>query len=254
MGEGATCAWARRTAARPSCGDKPGANRSTEVSLAPKGCAAPSAAPWAADAEACSRAPPAKGCGSYGDKPGGHAQLRGPCTHTDTHTHARKHARARRHAHTQIHTRTCTHTHARTLARAQKHTHTHRHTGTHRQTHTRALTNQALGERGPQESPSCATAEKGNWVYRICRMRENPWKLRSPPEHLRDLTRPQLRAMILAAVACGNDPQMTSAFLHASTSLVAMRRLMGERRWLYSHWLCRWRQDCVGDDYINFGD
>ena len=138
MGEGATCAWARRTAARPSASDSCGAKRSTEVSLAPKGCAAPSAAPWAADAEACSRAPPAKGCGSYGDKPGGHAQLRGPCTHTDTHTHARKHARARRHAHTQIHTRTCTHTHARTLARAQKHTHTHRHTGTHRQTHTHA--------------------------------------------------------------------------------------------------------------------
>ena len=135
MGEGATSACARRTAARPSATDSCGAKPARKVSLAPKGCAVPSAAPWAAASEACSRAPP-KGCGPYGDKPGGHAQLRGPCTHTDTHTHARKHARARRHAHTQIHTRTRTHTHARTLARAQKHT--HRHTDTQTHTHTRA--------------------------------------------------------------------------------------------------------------------
>ena len=85
-------------------------------------------------------------------------------------------------------------------------------------------------------------------------MGEHPWKLRSPPEHLRDLTKKQLRAMVLAAVAHGNDPQMTSPFLHVSASLVAVRKLIGERRWLYSNWFVRWRRDCVGDAHINFSD
>ena len=83
-------------------------------------------------------------------------------------------------------------------------------------------------------------------------MGEHPWKLRSPPWHLRDLTKKQLRAMVLAAVAHGNDPQMTSSFLHASTSLVAVRKLIGERRWLYSNWFVRWRRGC--EPHINFGD
>ncbi len=85
-------------------------------------------------------------------------------------------------------------------------------------------------------------------------MGENPWELRAPPEHIKDLTKKQLRAMVLAAVAHGNDRQMTSSFLHASTSLVAVRKLLSERRWLYSNWFVRWRRDCVGDAHINFSD
>ena len=127
MGDRATSACARRAAPSLSdtdaCGDKP-----EQVPHETKAWAARCAARRAADSASRSRAPPARKCESYGDRPGGAAQLRGPCTNADTHTHARKHARARRHAHTHIHTRTRTHTHARTLARAQKHTLTHAHT------------------------------------------------------------------------------------------------------------------------------
>ena len=151
------CGNAARPCASASCGGKP----ASEVSLAPKRCAAPSAAPWAAASEAWSRAPPANGrCGPYGDKPGGHAQLRGPCTHTDTHTHARKHARARRHAHTQIHARTRTHTHARTPARAQKYTRTPRHTSTHTHKHTHARLLIRPWARGARRSRPPASSQR----------------------------------------------------------------------------------------------
>ena len=241
---------ARPSASTPTCGGKP-------VSLAPKRAAAPSAAPWAAASEAWSRAPPANGRGGpYGDKPWGHAQLRGPCTHTDTHTHARKHARARRHAHTHTNTRTHTHAHARahTCTRAEIHTDTQTHKHTHTQTHTRALTNQALGERGPQESPSSVIAEDGDWAYRLCPNGEDPWNLRVPPEHIADLDRKQLRAMVISAVACGNDPQMPSPFVHASSSLKAVRGILEERRWRYSNWLTRFPKSCTGGNMIDFGD
>ena len=246
MGERATSACARRAAPSLSdtdaCGDKP-----EQVPHETKAWAARCAARRAAASASRSRAPPARKCESYGDRPGGAAQLRGPCTNADTHTHARKHARARRHAHTHIHTRTRTHTHARTLARAQKHTHTH--------THTRAPTKQVLAERGPPCSPSSAIEQYGDWAYRACRMGENPWNLRKVPSHVLELTPKQLRGCVLSAVAMGNDRQHTSPLLHATTSIAVIIKMLGERRWLYSNWLVRWPQDCGGKPaHIDFQD
>ena len=172
--------------------------------------------------------------------------------HAYRHAHARAQARARTQARTHTDTHTHTHAHARAHTCTRAKTHAHRHTDTQTHTHTRALTNQALGERGPQESPSNATAQFGEWAYRVCRMGESPWELRKPPEHIHDLTRPQLRGMILSAVAKGNDPQMPSPFLHASTSIAVIRQLLGERRWLYSNWLVRWPKDCVGPARVDF--
>ena len=132
MGDRATSACARRAAPSLSdadgCGDKP-----EQVPHETKAWAARCAARRAAVSASPSRAPPARKCESYGDKPGGAAQLRGPCTNADTHTHARKHARARRHAHTHI----FTHAHARTRTRA--HLHARKNTHTHTHTHARLL-------------------------------------------------------------------------------------------------------------------
>ena len=77
-------------------------------------------------------------------------------------------------------------------------------------------------------------------------MEENPWELRQPPRHTHELSKKQLRGMVLAAVANGNDPQMPSPFLHATDSIAVIRQLLGERRWLYSNWLVRWPKDCGG--------
>ena len=118
---------------------------------------------------------------------------------------------------TQPHRQPHSHTATQTATQTNRHTDTHTDTQTH--TDTRALTNQALGERGPQHSPASATAQFGEWAYRACRMGENPWQLRAPPDHISDLSRKQLRAMVLSAVAKGNDPHMPSPFLHASSRL-----------------------------------
>jgi len=132
MGDRATSACARRAAPSLSdtdaCGDKP-----EQVPHETKAWAARCAARRAAASASRSRAPPARKCESYGDRPGGAAQLRGPCTNADTHTHARKHARARRHAHTHR----FTHAHARTRTRAHLHARKNTHTDTH--THARLL-------------------------------------------------------------------------------------------------------------------
>jgi len=86
-------------------------------------------------------------------------------------------------------------------------------------------------------------------------MGENPWNLRKVPSHVLELTPKQLRGMVLSAVAMGNDPQHPSPFLHATDSIAVIRKLLGERRWLYSNWLVRWRQDCGGKPgHINFQD
>ena len=111
-----------------------------------------------------------------------------------------------------------------------------------------------MGERGPQESPSSVIAEDGDWAYRLCPNGEDPWNLRVPPAHIADLSRKQLRAMLLSAVACGNDPQMPSPFVHASSSLKAVRGILGERRWRYSNWLTRFPKSCTGGNMIDFGD
>ena len=149
MGERATSVCARRAApslsASDKCGDKP-----EQVAHETKAWAARCAARRAAASASRCRAPPARTCGSYGDKPGGHAQLRGPCTNADTHTHARKHARARRPAHTQIHTRTRT----RAICTRAK---------THTYTHTRALTNQVSRAMGP----ACLARQRRRTVRRL---------------------------------------------------------------------------------------
>ena len=85
-------------------------------------------------------------------------------------------------------------------------------------------------------------------------MGENPWELRQPPGHIGELSKKQLRAMVLAAVAMGNDPQMPSALLHATGSIPVIRKLLGERRWLYSNWLVRWPKVLHDVPYIEFGD
>ena len=169
--------------------------------------------------------------------------------------HARMQTRTRTRASTLAHAGTHTHrfTHAHAHARPRTRAHLHARKNTH--THTRAPTKQVLAERGPPASPASAIEQFGDWAYRACRMGETPWNLRKVPSHVLELTRKQLRGMVLSAVAMGNDPQHPSPFLHATDSIAVIRKLLGERRWLYSNWLVRWRQDCGGKPaHINFQD
>ena len=64
---------------------------------------------------------------------------------------------------------------------------------------------------------------------------------------MEDLPFDQMRALILSAVATGNDSRSPSPFLHASRSLKKTLWIFGERRSLYSHWLVRFpkTKDCI---------
>ena len=104
---------------------------------------------------------------------------------------------------------------------------------------------------GPKETPTAAvsTQVKGGpaWSYRICRRGENPWQLRDPPV-MADLEFAEMRALLLSAVAKGNDPRSPSPFLHATSVLRKALWIFGERRELYSHWLVRFpksRKGCI---------
>ena len=86
-------------------------------------------------------------------------------------------------------------------------------------------------------------------------MGEDPWNLRKVPSHVLDLTPKQLRGCVLSAVAMGNDRQHTSPLLHATTSIAVIRKLLEQRRWLYSNWLVKWPKDCGGKPvHIDFED
>jgi hypothetical protein len=103
---------------------------------------------------------------------------------------------------------------------------------------------------GPESTPTCAkTATSQNLSYRICRKGENPWQLRDPAvtEHL---PRAEMRALLLSAVAIGNNPKRPSPFLHATRVLRKALSIFGERRQLYSHWLVRWPYSA--EDSIDF--
>ena len=116
----------------------------------------------------------------------------------------------------------------------------------------------ASGDLGPPDPPQNATERKedrGKFVYRILRKGETPWKMRQCPDTT-VFSKQELRATLLSCLACGNQPQWTSIFLHCTGSLSTVTRIFGERRRLYSHWLVRWPKfaTCGGKpaSYIDF--
>ena len=103
---------------------------------------------------------------------------------------------------------------------------------------------------GPKVAPLRATEkkdEKGKWCYRILRKHEKPWELRDPLDYTA-LSQQKLRALVLTAVAFGNEDKWTSQFLHGTCALSTVLRIFGERRKLYSHWLVRWPRFCTSGD------
>ena len=76
--------------------------------------------------------------------------------------------------------------------------------------------------------------------------------LRQPPDEFAALTRKELRALLVTGIARGNDPKLPSRCLHASSSMKAIRRLLGERPWLYSNWLVRWPKVTEGIQHFDF--
>lgn len=112
---------------------------------------------------------------------------------------------------------------------------------------------------GPEEAPNCAVASQSKgapeYAYRICRRGENPWALREPAD-LAGMTFQEQRALLVTAVATGNNPARPSPFLHASRSLRKVLLIWGERRHLYSNFLVRWprkMEDVVAADFENIG-
>ena len=80
------------------------------------------------------------------------------------------------------------------------------------------------------------------FVYRSLRRFETPFQMRKPviPKALTHL---ELRALLLPAVAYGNDKKRTSLFLHCTVSVKKAKAIMEERRHLYSNWLVRFPKD-----------
>ncbi len=80
-----------------------------------------------------------------------------------------------------------------------------------------------------------------HWLYRVLRKGESPLEMRRPEDHrLELLDSEELRALLLEAVAFGNDPDRPGVFLHATTKLSTARRIRQERSSLYSNWVVRW--------------
>ena len=114
------------------------------------------------------------------------------------------------------------------------------------------LSSQAFTEKlGPAEAPYHAT-ETGDgkqFVYRVLRYGESPWRMRIPP--MVDLVHSEMRALLVTAIAHGNDEQEQSLFLHTTASLTKAIRIRQERRSLYSNWLTRWKKNCV-EERVDF--
>jgi hypothetical protein len=90
-----------------------------------------------------------------------------------------------------------------------------------------------------------STSAAGGFLYRVCRKGETPWALRRPPD-VSGLSERELRAMVLPAIAYGNDPARQSPLLHCTITVKKAQAILGERRHLYSNWLCRWPKVCPG--------
>ena len=108
-------------------------------------------------------------------------------------------------------------------------------------------------ENGPAEAPYQATEEGDgkSYVYRVLRRYENPWEMREPPDT--DIADDEFRALLVTAIAHGNDLQGASPFLHTTANLSKAIRIVQERRPLYSNWLCRWKKTCT-EHRIDFCD
>lgn len=107
---------------------------------------------------------------------------------------------------------------------------------------------------GPRERPLCATAlapVSEYYAYRICRKGEHPWDLRRPVD-CAGLSFMETRALVVTAVATGNDPARPSCFLHATRKLRKALLIFGERGHLYSHFLVRWPKQLVGVTMADF--
>lgn len=92
----------------------------------------------------------------------------------------------------------------------------------------------------PRFAPYQAEAASSHgWLYRVLRIGENPANLRQPPTTAKNLPHSELRALLLEAVANGNQQRRTSPFLHFTRSLGAAISLIQERAYLYSNWIVR---------------
>ena len=114
------------------------------------------------------------------------------------------------------------------------------------------LSSQAFTEKlGPAEAPYHAT-ETGDgkqFVYRVLRAGESPWRMRIPP--MVDLEHKEMRALLVTEIAHGTEEQQHSPFLHTTASLKKAIRIVQERKSLYSHWLTRWKKNCV-EERVDF--
>ena len=107
---------------------------------------------------------------------------------------------------------------------------------------------------GPPVAPQNATQspfDVGKYAYRILRKGEHPWSLRTPPDTEAMPFRDR-RALLVSAIALGNDPEHTSIFLHTSQTVPKVLNVFGERRKLYSHWLVRWPRAIPGVPCADF--
>ena len=99
---------------------------------------------------------------------------------------------------------------------------------------------------GPESPPYGADRPKSKgqpFVYRSLRRFETPWQMRKP--EIPKMTHLELRAILLPAVAYGNDKRRTSPFLHCTVSVAKAKAIMEERRQLYSNWLVRFPANCA---------
>ena len=114
------------------------------------------------------------------------------------------------------------------------------------------LSSQAFTQKlGPAEAPYQAT-ETGNgkqFVYRVLRAGESPWRMRIPP--MVDLEHKEMRALLVTEIAHGTEEQEQSPFLHTTASLKKAIRIKQERGSLYSNWLTRWKRNCV-EELVDF--
>ncbi len=89
------------------------------------------------------------------------------------------------------------------------------------------------------------------YVYRALRKdEEEPWRLRTPAERLKNLTYDQLRQLVILAVSGGNHKR--SPFLHTSVNFLRIKTLLCERKHLYSGVVVRIDlQDFGHDDIVD---
>ena len=110
---------------------------------------------------------------------------------------------------------------------------------------------------GPHDPPYSATEDQHHachkkFVYRVCRKGETPWSLRQPPASILSMGEDAIRALMLQAVATGN--QKDSCFLHSTSSLKKVILLSQERRHLYCNWLVRWPRKSTGAKVADFDE